>query len=1101
MIKAILKSKRLGFFKKLALVLVLSMFGFIQTSSAALPQEIEIKGKVTEEATGEPLIGVSVVIKGSTVGTITDFDGNYTLKVNNGDFLVFSYIGYMNKEVPVTGASELNVAMETDNVGLDEVVVVGYGVQKKKLNTGANLNMKGEDLAKLNTGDAMSSLQGISPGVSITQASGRPGAGTKVYIRGIGTIGNAKPLYVVDGVQVDNIDYLSPSDIESLDVLKDGASAAIYGSQAANGVILVTTKKAKKGQAAVISYDTYVGWQNVANMPDMLNAQDYAKYMNEGLYNSTVKYDDDGNVTTFKEYDFENMVPDWENIENGTNPGTNWFDEYVNHNAIVQNHSLNVMGSNNKSTYSMGASYMYNEGLLGSHTKSEYKRLNLRLNSEHVLKEYNDLDLITLGQNLTYTNTENPSIADGNMYWNDTRNVLVASPFLPIYNADDDYHYALDASSDADPYDNVTKSWDESSNPLGHMNYNRSNNENNNNKIVGNAYLEIQPIKNLKIRSSFGIDNWSSSSRNYVPLYKLSPTDGSDYDEVTQRVDLGYKWIITNTAAYNFNYQEMHNFNVVVGQEAQKVERSLYITGQKQETLFGDFEHAYFNNSTAIIDPASLDSKDQFGWALSSYFGRLSYDLQEKYLLTLVYRMDGSSNFAPDNRYDDFKSVSAGWILSQENFMSAVPALDYMKLRFSWGENGNQAIPAFQDVAQISYDDAQYPFGTDKQLYTIGSALAQLPNPNLRWETSVQSNLGLDMNFLNSRLQTTFDWYNKTTTDWLVKAPSLLTFGADAPDINGGTIVNKGVELMLKWSDQQGDFKYSITGTMAYNKNEITAIDNDEKIIHGLPNVLTHATSEIYRAEVGYPIGYFWGFETAGIFKNDAEVEAYVNEMNARAEALNPDDPRYDSKLNKFAPGEVIFVDKNGDGYIDDEDKGMIGDPNPDYTYGVQISLDYKNAYLQIVGSGKAGHQIAKSWRSFSNSPKHNFSYTDVEKTWHAERNPNGTMPQLQSKATFSTKAISDIYMQDANYFRISNITIGYSFKDLIKTDIFSDLKVYATAQNLMTFTKYDGMDPEVGYGPTDNNNPANHQPWASGIDLGLYPLSRTYMLGLSVKF
>lgn len=393
------------------------------SNDVAVKQQVAITGTVTDGTSGEALPGVSIAIKGTTTGTITDIDGNYSIEASEGDILLFSFVGYLNEEITVGANTVVDVALSVDMVGLDEVVVIGYGTQKKKLNTGATLNMKGEDLEKRNTGDAMSSLQGISPGVSVTQNSGAPGAGTKVNIRGIGTVGNSKPLYVVDGVQVDNIDYLSPTDIESIDVLKDGASSAIYGSKAANGVILVTTKRAKKGQDPIVSYDAYVGWKDIATMPDPLNAQDYMKYHDEARVNAGLG-----------EQDWSRVVPDYEAIVSGENPGTDWVEEYLNQWSVVQSHSLGIMGGSEKSNYSFGASYFEDEGLLGEFAQPSYKRLTLRLNSEHILKEINGRSLLKFGENITYTNSENPNIGTGNIYDNDFRNMLVAAPIMPVYD-------------------------------------------------------------------------------------------------------------------------------------------------------------------------------------------------------------------------------------------------------------------------------------------------------------------------------------------------------------------------------------------------------------------------------------------------------------------------------------------------------------------------------------------------------------------------------------------------------------------------------------------------------------------------------------------
>ncbi len=482
------------------------------------------------------------------------------------------------------------------------------------------------------------------------------------------------------------------------------------------------------------------------------------------------------------------------------------------------------------------------------------------------------------------------------------------------------------------------------------------------------------------------------------------------------------------------------------------------------------------------------------GWAMSSYFGRLSYNFNERYMLTTVLRRDGSTNFGPANKYATFRSVSAGWILSEEDFMSGISQINYLRLRGSWGQNGNQNIGAFQYAARVEYAGANYPFGPDYTDNSVGSQLRNLPNPSVKWETSEQLNFGLDFNLFENKLQTTVDWYNKQTKGWLLVPPSLLTQGAPPPYSNGGSISNKGIEVSFKLGDRIGDFNYSIIATLGMNKNEVTEISNAEGIIHGDINALWQGASESYRAEVGYPIGYFWGYKTDGIIQSSADSAAYVDGLRSNAEqyaSANNQDTAYGNLQNVYK-GEIMFQDINKDGLINDLDKTEIGDPNPDFTYGLQLYMEYKNFDLQIVGVGKSGHQILMSYSSAGDRLQENITYDYFNKAYDETRNPGGTMPRMTFVPNSRTQ-ISDIHIYDADYFRISTITIGYKFKDLIKTKVIRDLRLFASGQNLFTFTKYPGMSPEVGWG--------NGQSWASGIDVGLYPLAKTYMMGLSVKF
>jgi TonB-linked SusC/RagA family outer membrane protein len=454
-------------------------------------------------------------------------------------------------------------------------------------------------------------------------------------------------------------------------------------------------------------------------------------------------------------------------------------------------------------------------------------------------------------------------------------------------------------------------------------------------------------------------------------------------------------------------------------------------------------------------------------------------------MLTAVLRADGSSNFAKGHRWGTFPSVSAGWVLSNMPFMEGTRnVINSFKLRASWGQNGNEAIRPFQYLSLITYDNSDdYFFGTDKTLRTVGSRPAYVPNDKVTWETSEQLDLGLDLYTFKNRMQLSFDYYDKNTRDWLVVPPALAAWGTNPPYANGGTINNRGYELMFKWTDQVSDLKYSFSVSLAYNKNKITQLNSSDSIIHGQSNVLSQGTSEMYRAQVGYPIGYFYGYKTDGVFQDSAEVEAFTRGKSIYYKKNN----KTGKMENIIKPGDQRFVDVNGDTIIDDKDKVMIGDPNPHYILGLQFNLDYKGFYLQATANGAFGMQVAKSYRSFVDGAKQNYT-TEVYERWHGP----GTSNKYPRLTAVASNKISDIYIYDADYLRISNITIGYDLKYLFKTLPMAECKIYVAAKNIKTFTSYPGMDPEVGYGPDS---------WSSGIDLGLYPASTTYMVGLNVKF
>jgi len=1073
--KGNIKCKTRNSFMNRAIIFML--FSILANPYHGWAQEQTISGTVISKTGQEFLPGVNIIIKGTTVGTVSDIDGKFSLKAKATDVLLISFIGFETQEITIGNKTELNIVLNEELTGLDEVIVIGYGVQKKKLNTGATLNVKGEDIEKLNTAAPMDALKGISPGVSITQNNGVPGSGTRVTIRGTGTIGNASPLYIVDGVAVGDIDYLSPSDIESIDVLKDAASAAIYGSRAANGVILVTTKKGNKKGNATITYDFYHGWQSAVKMLTPLNAKQYIEIINEGAENSAKEGEEPGYR------DWENEVPNYQSIMDGTNTGTNWLDQIYSKNAPITSHAVSAMGGTERSSYSLGFSSLKQEGILGKGANNTYERKSVRLNTEHILIETHNKTLLKVGENLTYSNSTKPTIRTGNIYWNDLHNMLVASPLLPM-NATD-----VEGNDDdpAAPYYYGSELL--GINPVASMLYNSQNNYNSNNSIIGNIYAELNPIQNLTLRSALGINTWFGDSRSWTPQYVLGPKNSTERDVVNQSSYLGYTYTLTNTIAYNFNIQNTHNFSTVLGQENTKNLKSLDISGKNEGSIFQDYEHAYLDN-TRIVDATytSLNGKDEYGWGMMSYFGRISYDFNETFLATVVLRADGSSRFPVENRWGTFPSVSMGYILSNHDFMQSIPGLNYFKIRGSWGQNGNESIESYQHLSTLSYDKAVYFFGPDKTIQSLGAYPARVPNPDITWETSEQTSGGFDAHFMNNKLQFNFDMYQKITKDWLVLAPALATNGTNAAFINGGNITNKGIETAIRWTETRGDFSYGASAAFAFNKNEVTAINNEEKILHGPANVLSQGTSEMYRAEVGYPIGYFWGYETNGVIQNAAEAAAYVG-PNGETMVTG------DGKPMNVQPGDLRYVNQNGDSIINEDDKVMLGDPNPDFIFGFQLNAEYKGFYVQISANGAAGHQIAQSYRSFADGTLQNYT-TDVYERWHGEGTSN-TMPRLVDQTGTKETFISDIFIHDADYLKISNITVGYDLNRLFPSSPLSQARVYFTGQNLLTFTKYNGMDPEVGYSPEDEYG----NTWGSGIDLGLYPASKSYMVGLSVKF
>ena len=1026
-------------------------------------EPVTVSGTVTSAADGEPLIGVTVQVKGTSVGTTTDFDGNYVIKTEMGATISFSYVGMQTREVTVT-SEKLDIALLENSEVLDEVVVVGYGVQKKKLVTGATAQVKGEDIAKLNTTSPLQAMQGQLPGVSIASESGQPGSSMKVTIRGLGTTGNAAPLYLIDGIGGD-ISTLNPADIESIDVLKDAASAAIYGAQAANGVVLITTKQGREGKTKV-TFDGYYGWQSAPRKAKMLNSKQYMAIMDEQAVNS-------GSAPI----DWNSLNSIWRTNEEGERLGvinTNWIDEMFKDNAVTQSYTIGVTGGNATSTFAMSLGYINQEGIVGGKDVSNYSRYNFRINSDHKLFD----GLITVGEQASFVYVKSTGIGVGNQYNNTLRGAFGTSPLSPVYNAEGEYNSTVDSDwykADGNHYGSMML---------------QTHNRNKNATFSGNVYAQVEPIKNLRVKTVFGAVYGSSEYRSFKPSYKFSIYDYQDYTSVEQNMNhsLGMTW--TNTASYDFDIKE-HSFSALVGMESYRYSGSM-ISGKNRNLKegFDTWPYGWISNGTAASTADGLEAagKPHDDARSVSYFARLGWNFKETYMVNFTIRRDGSSKFASGHRFGTFPSVSAGWNISNEKFMESTSAwLDFLKLRLSWGRVGNQNIDNYQYLAPVKSSNVHYFFGqylgpngaygsyADVLAGNWGAYPNRLGNFDLTWETSEQWNVGFDARMLSGRLAANVDLYIKNTKDWLVPAPILATAGCDAPFINGGNVKNKGIELNLTWNDVIGrDFSYSVGVNGSYNHNKVGSIPTEDGMIHGDTNELYDNSLEFYRAANGKPIGYFWGFKTAGIFQNRQEINDWIAAGNGILQA----DPQ---------PGDVKFVDINNDGIIDDDDKVNLGNGMPKFNFGFNINLYWRNFDLGIVATGSAGFKIVQSYRNQTNKQS-NYT-TAILDRWTGEGTSN-KMPRVTEQNI--NWQFSDLYIQDGDFLRISNLTVGYNFAPLINQKWCSQCRLYFQAQNLLTFTKYDGMDPEIGYGTKS---------WVSGVDLGYYPRPRTFLFGVNLAF
>ena len=1039
---------------RVALVAILLAFQAMLGIGAGVLYAQKVTGTVISGSDNEPLIGASVMVQGTKVGSVTDLDGNFTIDAKNGQTLEVSYLGFITQKVKVNG-QKLNITLQEDKHSLDEVVVVGYGVQKKKLVTGATVQLKGDDIAKLNTTNPLSAMQGQTPGVNIVSTSGQPGAAMSVTIRGLGTVGNSQPLYLIDGVGGD-ITTLNPADIESIDVLKDAASAAIYGAQAANGVVLVTTKSGREGSCK-ITYDGYVGWQTLGRKFEMLNSNQYMQIMDEALLNSYMSPIDWTSLSAIRD-------------ANGNVYNTDWIDQAVDNGALTTSHSLAFTGGSKTSTYSISGGYTGQDGLIGGSDVSYYKRYNLRVNSEH--KMWNGL--VTIGEHVGFVYKDSRGMGTGNIYNNNLRSAFSTSPLVPVYDADGNYYSTVDSD------------WNKNDgNPYGTMMMNRYN-QSKSTSVDANVYVQIEPIKNLKFKTVFGLNYGGSNYRSFTPIYKFTPQSGNGITKVNQSNGNGTSLVWTNTLTYDFDIKE-HHISALLGSETTKYDgESTGSYGVNLTAGFDDWEHAYVENTERGHADRKVSGGPYDATRGQSFFARLGWSWKDRYMVNATMRADGSSKFAKGHRWGYFPSVSAGWTLTEEDFMkSAASWLDFLKLRLSWGQVGNANINCYQYLAPVTTSNTNYNFGATggTDAWVMGAYTERLANEKVKWETSEQYNVGLDARFLRQRLSLTLDGYIKSTKDWLVPAPILATAGTGGPVINGGDVKNKGIEVGLSWNDQIGkDFVYSVGANFAYNHNEVGNIPTLDGIIHGATNQIYQNAEEFYRAENGHAIGYFWGYKTAGLFQNQKEINDWIAAGNGIYQA-------------DVKPGDVKYVDVNHDGVINASDKVDLGNGLPKYTFGFNFSLAWKGFDLSANFTGAAGFQIAQSYRD-PNSSQANYSRR-ILKRWTGEGTSN-EIPRV-TYGDVGNWLFSDLYLQDGDYIRLQNLTMGYDFKKLISWKGLSKMRLYFQVQNLFTLTKYDGMDPEIGsFNGTDGNSSDS---WVSGVDMGYYPHPRTFIVGLNLAF
>ncbi|MCC9137604.1 SusC/RagA family TonB-linked outer membrane protein [Pontibacter silvestris] len=1006
-------------------------------------QTQQITGTVTDATTGEALPGVTVLVDGSTTGTATGINGDFTINVPSTDAtLVFSFIGYETQRVPLNGRTNVNVQLGTDAQALEEVVVVGYGTVRKSDVTGAVSTVQTEKIQQVATVDVNQALQGKVAGVQITPGSGAPGTGAKVRIRGIGSFGASDPLYVVDGYPVGSIEYLAPTDIESMEVLKDASATAIYGNRGANGVIIVTTKKGKAG-APTFNFNMYAGIQNPWRTLDLTNAAEYSRLYLEAYTNDGI------DVTDPNQFNATNYAIMRNAIDNNLE-GTDWQEEVIHQNAPIQNYNFSVNGGGEKSKYSVSATYFNQDGTI---INTGMKKFLIRANNDYTFNSR-----FRGGWSLNYVNARfnNYQI---DQYAGVLTTAAVTSPLTPAWDsATNNYGQATQFST--------------GNNPL------RIANETQNlttqqNRIVSTVYGEAEIIDGLTFRSTFGGDMSFNKIREYLPQFEISPNEVRSQSELYDERQNGWQWTWSNVFNYNKEFGN-HSINAMLGQEAQTQHAdNVNITGYN---ILNDPTQFYVGAAKSTTYQAGSFAEES---SLFSVFGRLNYSYMGKYLLTATVRRDASSRFTPDNRVGYFPSFSLGWNVMEEPFMQDISWLSNLKIRAGYGEVGNQGIVSTTSTSYVVQPQQRYVFGGE---VVEGRANTTIRNTDLKWETSAMTNVGIDAGFLNNKLNLTLEYFDKRTRDLIVQAPIPAYIGALAPAANAGDMLNRGFEAAVNYRQSEGDFRYDLGVNASFIRNKVLSLGGGE----AFTSADVHRLGNVTRMEEGEVFAYFYGRQTDGIFNSQEEVSSYVY-TNPETGATNLIQPN-------AQPGDVKFVDLNNDGVINDEDRTKLGSAMPDFTYGFNAFLEYKNFDLKIFFQGVYGNETVNAMSVFTaNSTGIWNSYESRLDRWTPD-NPNTNEPRMTVSDENINIAFSDRYVEDGSYIRLRNIQLGYTLPEGLTSKIgVKALRVYVSADNLFTLTNYKGYEPEVG-DLWDN-------PYYYGVDMATYPQARTFIGGLNVTF
>lgn len=980
------------------------------TSCFVQAQDNKISGVVTDVKGGQPLIGVTVAVAGTARGAVTDFDGKYVLTVGAGDkSLQFSYTGYKSLTIDISGRTTVDVALEEDMDILGEVVIVGYGTQRKSDLTGAVSSVRGADLTKIPSSSAEQALQGKVAGVQVSSTSGAPGSVPVIRVRGVGTFNNSSPIFVVDGVILDNISFLNAGDIESMEVLKDASATAIYGSRGANGVIIITTKLGKINDGKpTYSFSAEYGIQHLAKKIELLNGKEFGAYVNDiitGTYN---------NLDVLPNTDWQSLI----------------FSD-----APLSNYQFSVSGASEKQQYYLGVGIFNQQGIID---KSDFTRLTVKLNNSYKLSDH-----IRIGNNITIAPYQQSNTAGV------TYSAYRAQPVIKPFNADGTYAEVPGVG-----------------NPLADIAYTNSGDQGL--RSVGNIFGEVGILKGLTLRSSFGVDFSYAEGRSFTPVFYVSPQQLNEKNDLSIRDSRNSNWLWENTLNYNFSAGEKHRFDVLAGYTTQQLRSRIFSAAA--ENIINEKEDLWYINSNNL-NPNSIYhgvDADQ-NYALLSYLFRVNYTLSNKYLFTATFRRDGSSKFIEQNRWGNFPSFALGWNLAEESFMDGLKAINTLKIRTSWGQIGNEKISYLDQYALIlNSNDAV--FGATEVLVP-GSTYGKNGNPDIRWETTTQSDIGLEVGLFESKITAELDYYHRLTDDILVElsTPGYTGNGQGVKvRYNAASVLNQGLEFNLVYNGRAGDLKYRIGALGSTVSNSVKSVGGSSGVDSTLVGGFLGNGQSVTLSKSGLPIGAFYGYETGGVFQNQAQLDATAHESIAEV-------------------GDLIYVDQNSDGKINSFDRVFLGSPIPKFIFGISTAFNYHNFDLAIDVQGQTGNKIYNG-KEAVRPDLYNFE-TSVLKRWTGEGTSNDAPRATTGGYNWVT---SDRFIQDGSFLRLRSVTLGYTVAEkALQRAKIGKARIYLRGTNLWTLTKYTGYTPEIG----------SNDVLSSSIDYGAYPITAVYSIGANLTF